>query len=280
MDKFAVIEVGSTNTKRYLYDNGNIKEYPQVTITLKWNYKKHGHLLESDIKALCSLVNDMKKETQNVFIYGTSIFRELKGKELTDFLKTLKDTTGCNLNIVTPEQESEYTVKGVLLGNDYKGKLAIMIGGGGSTEVCIVENKKIIEKKYSNYGVTEVCRAFEQINNHKPNFTLKEVDKWCLEQTTDIENKADILVLAGGDYKYFYECAGKEFLDKNKFYKDGLQPYSMTMENINKVDKRFVLEQDIQDYIKNDRVYNDQWWLGTRGMRFCVRAVANKCGAK
>ena len=280
MNKFVVIEVGSTNTKSFLYDNGEVKEYPHVTIEFKSNFKKRGVLDGADVSSLCALVKGFKQHTPNIFVFGTSVFRELKEPERKAFIAEFKKKTGCEFSVVTPEQESEYTVAGVTLGNDYNGRIAVMIGGGGSTEVCIIENKKIIERHCNNFGAVTVTQKFPMINDHRPNMTFSEVEQFCLGLTHDIKNKADILVLAGGDYIGFYECAGAEFLEKNKFFADKLQPCAMTMKNIETVDRRFVCEQDIRDYYKNYPQYNAAWWDGTRGMRFCVRAVTKKCGAK
>ena len=40
MDKFIIIEIGSTNTKAYLYENDKVKNLGFKTIEFKNNYKK------------------------------------------------------------------------------------------------------------------------------------------------------------------------------------------------------------------------------------------------
>ena len=280
MNKFIVIEMGSTNAKSYFYDNGEITEYPQISFNWSKHYRQTDELDPNKLDEFCAFVNGFKDKTDNIFVYGTSIFREIGEAQRKDFLKTFKQRTGANFNIVTAEQESEYTVKGVTLGNDYNGKLGIMIAGGRSTEICIVENKKVIEKQYCDFGAITITDAFTNINDHKPNLTMEQVDKFTQTKIDEVKNKTDILVIAGGDFLYFYQSAGAEFLQPNKFYTDKLQPYMVTARDADFVDRRFVLEQDINHYAENFTDYAPIWWSGTRGMRFCVRAVVKQIGAK
>jgi hypothetical protein len=254
-------------------------EYPQKTIKFK-NQSRQDHLPPDAVDELVAFVNGFKDRAPDIFVYGTSIFRDLTAENKTDFLRDFKNRTGAAFNIVTPEQEGEYTVKGVCLGNDFRGRLAVMIGGGGSTEVCIVENKNVIERHCNNFGAITVTREFEQIVDFKPKMSMEEVDAFCLAKTEDITNRADILVIAGGDHKFHYECAAKDFLEPNEHFSDDLAPYSVAVENVFKIDRRFIFEEDLGEYIKKYNEMSEIWWRGTRSMRFCVRAVAKKCGAR
>jgi hypothetical protein len=277
--KFVVVEVGSTNTKALLYDGGEIVTLPQITIEFKGNFRAAGGLLDTDVALLCGHVNDLKNKTPEVYVYGTSIFRELPDEQRGGFLREFKAQTGLDFNVVTPEQESNYTVAGVVLGNAYRGRLAVMIAGGGSTEVCIVENKKIIERTFNGYGAISVTHQFPQINDLHPGLTMREVDRWCAAQTAKIKNKAEVLVIAGGDFILFYEMAGADLIGANSLYKDDLQPYSISMADSKRIDRRCVFREDVREYQRKRPDYK-AWWLGTRGMRFCVRAVAARCGTK
>lgn len=278
MKKFIVVEVGSTVTKAYLYDYGDITAYPQKTISFKPHFKE-GKLDDGDINELSSYVANFKKTVDKIFVYGTSIFRNIDETEKKRFLKIFTSKTGVNFNIVSSEQEALYTVSGVILGNDYTGRLGIMIGGGGSVEIIIVENKKIIEKHLQNFGAVSINEKFKNINDFKPSITIKEVDDFCEANISNIKNKADILVTAGGDTKYCQECMAAEFLRPNIFYKDRLQPHMIKVEDFIKADTKFMLEQDINVY-KNFSVYQGVWWDYARGFNSCIRAAAKKVGAK
>ena len=278
MKNFIAIEVGSTNVKIARYD-GQIIELPDVPIAFKANYKALGRIDDNDLKQLYDLIATVKGKSENVFVYGTSIFRELNDGDRAKFLSEFKARTGVDFNIVSPEQECEYTVKGAVMGDDFTGRVAVMIGGGGSTEVAIVENKKIIEKHLNKYGVQNVREAFPRLNDLHPNLTMEEVIEFCLSRTEDIEHKSEILILAGGDYIRYYDAAGREFLEKNDLYDDPAHPYKITVQNDSILGRRYVMDDDLNDYIARYPEYA-AWWNGTREMRFCVAAVAKKSGAK
>jgi hypothetical protein len=262
-----------------LFYKGKTTYFDLSGIPFKDNYIRHGKLVENDKNSLHALVEALKQHTENIFVYGTSIFRELNDSERTNFLNEFKSKTNRDFTIVTPEQESNFTVAGVLSGNDFKGRLAIMIAGGGSTEICIVEDKKTIEKHYNKFGVVTVSKQFPNIINTRPNLKTKDIDKFCLSLTKNIKNKADILVLAGGDFITFYDAVAPEVLEKNAFYSDELQPYSVTAKNMKRTCINHTFRSDLQKY-RDSFPENASWWDGTRQMSFCVRAVAKKCGAK
>lgn len=277
MNEFIVIEVGSTNLKQSHQRDGVLTELPDVSIAFKTNLQKLGHLDDSDLNELYNIVNKAKNIAP-LHIFGTSVFRNLTPEQKDAFLTEFESKTGIEFNIVSPEQESEYTVRGCVLGNNFNGRVAVMIGGGGSTEVCIVENKQIIEKHYNNYGVSDVMNAFPMINDKNPKIDTSTIDEFCENKTQNIENKTNVLILAGGDYLRFYDATGSDLIQKNKVIDDKLMPNMISKRNADKIDERFVMTEDLEDYIKRQPEFKS-WWHGTRGMRFCVRAVVKKCGA-
>lgn len=278
MNNFIVVEVGSTVTKAYQYIDGEIIALPSKTIRFKSNFKD-GKLNNNDINMLTKLLCQLKETTENVFVYGTSIFRKLDKVESKRFLTAFKKKTNLTFNIVSAEQEALYTVSGAILGNDYKGRLAVMVCGGGSIELMIVENKEIIEKHFYSFGAADVLEKFANINDYKPNITIKEIEDFCDANISDVENKADILVTTGGDTKYCQESMASEYLMTNTFYSDKLQPHMIKVKDYNKANAKFILEQDINVY-KNFTVYQDAWWSYARGYNCCISAVAKKVGAK
>jgi len=261
--KFFVVEVGSTHTKCFLYDNGRIDALP--------------HRSSSE---LYSIVRDLKKQSPNIFVYGTSRYRKMSDKEQKDFKHDFKAQTGIDFNIVTAEQEAEYTAMGVTLGNDFKGRLCIMIGGGGSTEVVIIENKQIIERHFNDVGTNSINQKFPQLNDFKPRLTLNQLDDFTFSKIQDIQKKADILVVAGGDTIYGYQSFAKEFLKPNQFYNDETQPVYITTSNAIQAETNFTFERDLVEHQKLYSEYSYNWWTGARAWHSCIRAIAKKSNAE
>lgn len=270
MDKFIIIEVGSTNTKAYLYENETIKDLKRITIEFKRNYQQNNKIKEEDKDTLINFINSLDYE--HIYVYGTSIFRSLSEEEKDSWLQEFKTRTNLEFNIVTSDDENEYTVYGAIANTNYKGKIAVMIGGGGSTELAITENGKIIESANSSFGVVDVTNMYPELREdlcHSPynkmvNDTKKLVNK--------PKNNADILILAGGDFIYFYEQL-KYPISKNNFYNNPLQPYMLDIKTMDKFDQDFFYHVSLDKVCRDT---NDEgWWRGARGMRLCVKAIAD-----
>ena len=278
MNKFIIVEVGSTNTKTYLYED-KLNDLGIITIEFKNNYKLNKKLMDSDLEKLYDHIDSLKKYNYPIHIFGTSVFRNLNDLERGKFLKEFKDNTGLEFTIVTQDMENELTVYGVIADINYDGRLAVMIGGGASTEVSIVENKKIIEVANNNYGAMDVCDRFPDINEDTATTLYSEMVEDTLDMTKIPDNKADILVLAGGDYLRFYETL-KYPMNRNKFYIDQKQPWVLDTLSMINYDEDFFYHKSLLE-IQNENFESRDWWSGgTRGMRICVTAISKAVGAK
>ena len=268
MNKFVIVEVGSTTTKSYLYENGTINELNLIIISFKEDYKKDNKINDKNKHLLFDFINNIKEE--HIFIYGTSIFRNITDIELEEWNKEFKDNTRFDFNVVTSDMENEYTVYGVISNIDYEGKIAIMIGGGGSTELSIVENGKIIEKANSTFGAIDIIESYPDLKEDKVTTDYDLMINETKKLVNIPNNKADLLVLAGGNYTYFYEELGFP-IEKNKFYEAELQPYCIDRESMDLFDRKFFYEMSLDEIGK--RTNRDSWWRGTRGMRICVETL-------
>lgn len=278
MNKFIIIEVGSTNTKTYLYED-KLRDLGIITIEFKNNYKLNKKLMESDLDKLYDHIESLKKYNCQIYVFGTSVFRYLDSLERGKFLKEFKDKTNIDFTIVTQEMENELTVYGVISSIDYNGRIAVMIGGGASTEVSIVENKKIIETANNNYGAMDICDHYPDINEDTATTLYDEMVENTLDMTKIPENKSDILVLAGGDYLKFYETL-KYPLNKNRFYLDSKQPWYLDTLSMYEYDDDFFYHKSLLE-IQNENFESRDWWSGgTRGMRICVSTIAKAVDAK
>lgn len=270
MEKFVIIEIGSTTSKAYLYENNEVIDLERRTIELKNHYKLENKIKEDDKIELYDFVNSNKKE--NTYVFGTSIFRNLNDNQKEEWFKEFKENTGLDFTIVTPDMENEFTVYGAIANIDYKGKIAVMIGGGGSTELSIMENGKIIEKANSSFGAMDTTDMFPELRTDK----AKTDYDYMVEETKKLvnipKNKADILILAGGDYIYYYEELNYP-VESNKFYENPLQPYCLDIETMDKLDRNFFYEISLDEVC--NRTNNDGWWRGARGMRLCVKSLVD-----
>ena len=71
-----------------------------------------------------------------------------------------------------------------------------------------------IDKKYYGFGVVDVTKKYESLKDDIPTCTFDEVQSYIDSLIGEIETKADILILAGGDHLYWYNNAKYELSKK------------------------------------------------------------------
>lgn len=276
--RFGIVEVGSTNTKACVYDDGKLVDLGSRFIAFKNGYAAEGKLRESDVVELFDFVKEVQGEVGEVFVFGTSIFRKIGEEELGEFSGRMREELGVEFRVVSADEESMYTVKSVMSGVDFSGRLAVVIGGGGSTEVAIVEGGEIVGHFCLDFGAMDITDRFSELKEDVVRgVEFEEILDYTMERVGEMDVQAEVLVLAGGDYIYFYETAGYE-MERNELYEDERQPHLLRFEVADGYD-RDVMGRSLEE-IKARDPGNESWWDGARGMRFCMGAVARKVGAK
>lgn len=274
--KIAIIEIGSNNTKTHIYENDKLLKESNVTIEFKKNYKQQNKIQESDLAKLYEVIKTALEYTKNVYIYGCSIFRNIKDEELSAINKKLKNTFNLEIKVVSQEDEAKYTAMGCYNNMNYDGNLCVFIGGGGSIELIFINNKKIIATKYYKFGVVDVTNEFPSLKNDVPTCTFDEVYKYVEVLIGEINIQANILILTGGDHLYWYNNAQYK-LKKNTLYESSNQKYMLTREMCDNYDHN-ALVTSLDRIRKNSD--NPLWFDGSRAMKVITNLIAHKIDAK
>ena len=242
----------------------------------KKNHAKEDKIVKEDLEKLYKLITKAKEYTDEIYVYGCSIFRKLTKEELNNINKDLKDKFNIEIEVVSQEQEAKYTALGCYNDIDYKDNICIFIGGGGSIELIFVKDKKIIDTKYYNFGVVDITKKFPSLKDDIASCTFDEVYGYIGELITDINRKADVLILAGGDHFYWYNNAGYKLLE-NTLYKNEKQPSMITRQMSDEYDKDALLTS--LDRIRNNSD-NPLWFDGSRAMKVITNYVSHQVDAK
>lgn len=276
---FGIVEIGSTNTKGYLYLDDNIQELNFCNIDFKKNYKLRGELLIDDEIKLYDYIKKMQNVVSEIYVYGTSIFRELSEPQLLNFINNLKSHVNVYFEVVSSDLENEYTVHGVLRNvNNYDDNIGVLIGGGGSTEIAICNSKKIIEKANTSFGVLDVLEKYPDLSNDIATTHIDLVSNYITNVLNFPINKANILVLAGGSFLLRYINAQYP-IELNTIFSDENQPYIISKENNYQHDLKYYYEITLNS-LRKFSPENPKWWDGTRAMCGFVNSVSNVIGAK
>lgn len=269
-----IIEVGSTCTKVDLFDGQEINRIKTETIEFKRNYKKENKLDKGDVEKLISLVKELKDQYQNIYVCGTSIFRSLSDEQRNEFLNLFLNNTGIKFDIISPEKENELTVEGAA--RNVNKKVAVFVGGGGSTEISIYDNG-IKEMVNTPIGVIDIMNKYPDLGDNYATTNIDEVKKVVREKLNLPKQKADTLILAGGGHLRFALNSGISY-EKNNLYEDKMQPVMMDIETREKDTDRYYKEISLDDIRK--KVDDPNWWYATRAMCAFVLVVAEEVGAK
>lgn len=266
-----VVEVGSTCTKVDKYDGENITHINTVTIQFKKNYKENNRLKEADVEELIKLVNSLDKD--NIYVCGTSVFRQLEGKEKEEFLKLFKDKTGLDFNIISQEDENVLTVKG---STKHVKEALVFVGGGGSTEISYWDDG-IKDMSNNKFGVMDIMNLYPDLGENIASTSLEEVMNYIEERIVVPDVKVDTLILSGGGHEYFARNSGIRY-ETNTLYTDKNEQIMMDIETRIEDTKKYYKEISLDDI--RSRVDDPNWWYATRAMCAFVLVVAKKVGAK
>lgn len=274
--KFAIIEIGSNNTKVHVYENDNLIYENTTTIEFKKDYYSEKKISEYNIDKLFNAIEKTLEYTENIHIYGCSIFRNITEEELEEINSKLYKKFNMKIEVVSQDDEAMYTALGCYSNIDYDGNICIFIGGGGSIELIFVNNKKIMDKKYYDFGVVDITNKFSSLKENIPSCTFDEVYSYVNELMGDINISADVLILAGGDHFYWYNNAGYELIE-NIIYESENQKYMITRDMSDKYDRDALVTS--LDRIRQNSD-NPLWFDGSRAMKVITNLISHKIDAK
>ena len=272
--KKLIIEVGSTCTKLDEINDEEIKRIKDVTIEFKRHFNKTKKLDDNDVVKLINLVKEVESKYDNIFVCGTSIFRGLEQQMKEKFLTKFKAETGLDFHIISQEEENKYTVEGAT--RKVKGKVAVFIGGGGSTEIAIYDNG-IKEMCNTKIGVIDVMEQYPDLGENLATTDVKTVREWVKTKLKIPIQKADVLILAGGGHMKFAKNSGITF-EKNTLFEDKQEPIMMDI-NTRKLDTERYYKKISLDEIRS-KVNDPEWWYATRAMCAMVLEVAESLDVK
>ncbi len=272
--RFGIIEIGSNNTKTHIYEDKKVIYEDTTTIEFKNHYNTE--IATEDLNKLYNVIENSFQYTNNIHIYGCSIFRSLSKEELENINEILYRKYRLKINVVSQEDEVYYTAIGCYDEIDYNKTMCIFIGGGGSIELLFVKDKKVIDKKYFDFGVVDITKRFPSLKDDIPMVTFDEVYYYVANLIGDIKVEADILILAGGDHLYWYDNAGYELLENN-LYTSSNQKYIITREMSDQYDRNAFVTSLNKIRQSSD---NPKWFDGSRAMKVTTNLISHQINAK
>ncbi len=267
-----IVEVGSTVTKSYIYKGNKLVELIPKNIEFKKNHQLKLSIDDMDKKDLFSYINNIKNKVDYLYIYGTGFFRGLTKDEKIIFLTEFNNNINLEFNVLTPDEENTFTVLGSIANIDYDKNIAVMVSGGSSTEIAIVRNKGIIENLNLNLGVVDILNVFPDLANDIASSDINSVVSYIKNELKPLQNKADILVLAGGFHKMFRDMVGYEY-NKDINFSDKEELNVMAKDKMLIKDEQYFYQIRLSDMSKKTPSM-PKWWEGTRAVVTFTEALS------
>ena len=163
--KIAAMDLGTNTFRLLISDNkgGKLnKLYRETNITRLGDRVKESSVINEDaIKRSVEILKKYKSlsdsySVNRIIAAGTSAFRSASNSD--SIVTLLKDQTGVEVTVISGEVEAELTVKGVLGSLDSDpGKFYHLDIGGGSTEISLINNGKIVHSCSLELGVVSLA---------------------------------------------------------------------------------------------------------------------------
>ena len=158
--KYGIIDVGSNSVRLLISENG--KSLKKLINTTRLAEGKKDGLLngESSLRTLKAIKEFILLAQENgadkVYIFATAAVRNAKNG--AEFAVAVKSECGYELDVVSGEIEAELGILGALNGRDG----AVLDIGGGSTEIAVRKNGKLVYTKSIPIGAVVLTDEFGQ----------------------------------------------------------------------------------------------------------------------
>jgi exopolyphosphatase/guanosine-5'-triphosphate,3'-diphosphate pyrophosphatase len=170
LNRIAVIDIG-TNSILYLLaektDQGFIVPLEQHfhAARLGENVDSTENIQEKGLHYTYEILKEYIKtatlhNTESIIIIGTHVFRKAKNRD--DILQKIQKETGFHVEVLTENEEAEWSFHGAVYDKNLNGDLLVCDIGGGSTEIITGRDNDKIEMKSIPMGAVSLTERFLQ----------------------------------------------------------------------------------------------------------------------
>jgi exopolyphosphatase/guanosine-5'-triphosphate,3'-diphosphate pyrophosphatase len=171
-----------------------------------------------------------KLHALKVMAFGTSALRTTKNGN--HFIRTIKDITGIEVEIITGDREAELIYYGVRQTHSMdSGKYLILDIGGGSNELIIADNDSIYWKRSYELGIARLLELFKP-SDPITDQEIEKIKKYLLKELPELKENIELyqvkaLLGASGSFETFVSMIHADSI--NDETQSSLFPRSVTI---------------------------------------------------
>jgi exopolyphosphatase / guanosine-5'-triphosphate,3'-diphosphate pyrophosphatase len=164
----ALIDLGSNSIQLAIYDvNEDLRifheeERVKVAARLINHLNEQGFLTKEGIQLIITIFKEFQKTAEKhgtglITGYATAVIRNSLNQE--EVLAEIYDQTGISISVISGYEEAYYGYLGVIHSMDAEDGITLDIGGG-STEVTLFRNRKLIQSHSFPFGAVNLHEAY------------------------------------------------------------------------------------------------------------------------
>ncbi|MFC4411721.1 hypothetical protein ACFOZY_15125 [Chungangia koreensis] len=164
--KLAIIDIGSKTVRLSIYeekDSGHMDEIKRDKVSLRLSqHVVNGSLTKYGVEQLIFVLNDFEKiihdhEVEEIECIATAAIRNANNQK--EILLAVDEHTPFTIRLLSGEEEAEYGLLAITQSIKITDGVAIDLGGG-STEVTLFRNRKLIKTVSIPFGVVTLAKSF------------------------------------------------------------------------------------------------------------------------
>lgn len=195
IERIALIDVGS-NTVRLVIFNIDMESFYDITEIQNIKvparlvqYVENGAMNEEGIQLLINLLGSYLKITEKydvdrLIAVATAAVRN--SSNVRDIVERVEKETGLKLAVFSEKEEAYYGNYAVRYTFNIQDGISVDIGGG-STEVTLFENKKVVASHSFPFGAVSLANKFFKDKAHADKKAIKETRKWVKSELEKID---------------------------------------------------------------------------------------------
>ncbi|HLD50973.1 hypothetical protein A3K34_02445 [candidate division WWE3 bacterium RIFOXYC1_FULL_40_10] len=269
-----LIDIGTTTVKAYKYSDKLIP-LEQISLHFKQDFSPEQGITKEKERELFKFIEKLKAKNEDtpIKVYATSVFRKMDPKTQKAFTDRFFNNTGIFFNIVPHDLENFY-LQTSLIGKYTSADPVMLINiGGGSTELVVLENRKIVETHNIDLGVGAVLEKHPEINKEISGIFLDELTQEVKLQLPEIVSKPKVAFYTGGELSYMK--LAEYPLKSNSLFEDPDHPYVIETAQFARKNKE-VFEYIRLETLEKLMPENPKWMAGARPCSAIAQAICQK----
>lgn len=271
--RLAAIDIGSNATRLMICEVDDSKSLKKILflrspLRLGEDVFDNGHISDSKKDELARIIDEylnllLEYRVDKYRTVGTSALREaLNSKQILDEIKKINKQ---NIELISGEEEAQLFITPIL--SKYKEEYPNMIlvdVGGGSTEITLIENTKVINSRSFQIGTVRLMKEKVKLE------VWNEIHKWIDEhQNHSIQYQ---VFCTGGNINTTYKCINKKGDSKLLIEEILIFYHDISRLDINNRMKKYNLNEDRAELIEHSLVI----YMHVLGKRNCKQIIIPK----